>query len=77
MKKQNNIAPLTTICHLNQVTVSTQMILQQKTISAENRTHDADNEAVVNTGHTAKHKVKAASDNVNVIQNAHICFNLV
>jgi hypothetical protein len=41
-----------------------------KTISDENRANNADNEAVVNTGHTAKHDVKAASDNVNAIQNA-------
>jgi hypothetical protein len=33
-----------------------------KTISAENKANDADNEAVVNTGHTAEHDVKAASD---------------
>jgi hypothetical protein len=48
-----------------------------KTISAENGANDADNEAIVNTGHTAEHDVKAALDNVNAIQNAHISFNLV
>jgi hypothetical protein len=48
-----------------------------KTISAENRANNADNEAVVNTGHTAKHDVKVASDNINVIQNTHVSFNLV
>jgi hypothetical protein len=48
-----------------------------KSISTENRANNADNEAVINTGHTAKHNVKAASDNVNAIQTAHIRFNLV
>jgi hypothetical protein len=48
-----------------------------KIISTENEANDADNEAVVNTGHTAKHDVKAALDNVNAIQNAQVCFNLV
>jgi hypothetical protein len=47
-----------------------------KTISAENGANNADNEAITNTGHTAEHNVKAASDHVNVIQNAHISFNL-
>jgi hypothetical protein len=48
-----------------------------KIISAENGANNADNEAVVNTGHTAEHDVKSASDNVNAIQNAHVSFNLV
>jgi hypothetical protein len=48
-----------------------------KSISAENRFDDADNEAVVNTGHTAEQDIKAASDNVNAIQNADVSFNLV
>ncbi len=48
-----------------------------KTISSENGAGDTDNEAIVNTGHTAEHDIKAASDNVNAIQNAHVSFNLV
>jgi hypothetical protein len=53
------------------------MILQLKPSALKNRDNDADNEAVVNTGHTAKHNVKAASDKVNATQNAHVSFNLV
>jgi hypothetical protein len=48
-----------------------------KTISTENGANNADNEAVINTGHTAEHNVKAASNNVNAIQNAPVSFNLV
>jgi hypothetical protein len=48
-----------------------------KTISTENGANEADNEAILNTGHTAEHNVKAASDNANAIQNAHVRFNLV
>jgi hypothetical protein len=48
-----------------------------KIISAVNGANNADNEAIVNTGHTVEHDVKAASDNVNAIQNAHVSFNLV
>ncbi len=48
-----------------------------KIISAENGADKADNEAVINTGHTAEHDVKAASDKVNAIKNAHVSFNLV
>jgi hypothetical protein len=48
-----------------------------KTISAENRADNADNEAILDTGYTAEHNIKAVSDNVNAIQNAHISFNLV
>ncbi len=45
-----------------------------KTISAKTRADNADNEAVINTGHTAEHDVKAVSDNVDAIQNAHVSF---
>jgi hypothetical protein len=48
-----------------------------KTISGENRAGNADNKFIVNTGHTAEYDVRAASDNVNAIQNAHVSFNLV
>jgi hypothetical protein len=48
-----------------------------KTISAENGANNADNEAVVNTGHIAEHVKKEASDNFNAIQNAYVSFNLV
>ncbi len=51
--------------------------ISSKIISAENGADDADNEVVINTGHTAEHNVKAASDDVNAIQNAHVSFNLV
>ncbi len=46
-----------------------------KPISAENGANNAHNEAAVNTGHIAEHNIKAASDNVNAIQNAHVSFN--
>jgi hypothetical protein len=38
-----------------------------KIISTDNGADNADNEAVVNTGHTAEHDVKAALDKVNAI----------
>jgi hypothetical protein len=48
-----------------------------KTISAENRATNADNGAVINTGHATEHVGKEASDNINTIQNANVSFNLV
>jgi hypothetical protein len=48
-----------------------------KTISAESGANDADDGAVVTTGHAAEHIGKEASDNFNAIQNANISFNLV
>jgi hypothetical protein len=48
-----------------------------KTISADNRAINADDGAIINPGHAAEHVAKEASDNVNVIQNANISFNLV
>jgi hypothetical protein len=48
-----------------------------KTISADNGAVNADNGAIVNTGHTAEDFAKEASDNFNTIQNANVCFNLV
>jgi hypothetical protein len=48
-----------------------------KTISADNGAVDADDGAAVNTGHTAEHIAKEASDNFNAIQNAKVSFNLV
>ena len=48
-----------------------------KTISADNRAVDADNGAIINTGHTAEHVAKEASDNFNAIQNAKVSFNLM
>jgi hypothetical protein len=76
MKKQNNIVMMA-VCRINQVTVSTQMILQLKFISADNGGVDADNGAVVNTGHAAEHIAKEASDNFNAIQIANVSFNMV
>jgi hypothetical protein len=46
-----------------------------KSISAENRATNADNKAIVS--HTAEHNIKAASGNVNAIQNSHVSFSLV
>jgi hypothetical protein len=48
-----------------------------KIISAENRAGNADNGAIVNTGHVAEHIGKEASDNFNTIQNTNVSFNLV
>ncbi len=48
-----------------------------KTISADNRADNADNEAIVKTGHTAEIILKEASDNLNAIQNVNISCNLV
>jgi hypothetical protein len=48
-----------------------------KTISADNRANNADNGAVINTGHAAEHLMKEASDNFNTIQNANISFNMM
>jgi hypothetical protein len=75
-KKQNNIV-LMAIRHFDQVTVLTQMILQLKIISADNGADNADNEAILNTGHAAEHVVKEASDNSMPSKNANVSFNLV
>jgi hypothetical protein len=48
-----------------------------KTISAENGANNADNGAVINTGHAAEHVMKEASENFYAIQNANISLNLV
>jgi hypothetical protein len=74
-----------TICHFDQVTVSTEMILQLKpsvlktepTTQTMKPSSTQDNEAIIKTGHTAEHNVKAASDTINAIQNAQVSFNLV
>jgi hypothetical protein len=47
------------------------------TIIADNGAVNADNRAIVNTGHTVEHVLKVAADNINTIQNANVSFNLV
>ncbi len=49
----------------------------QLTLSADNGAANADNGAIISTGHTAEHVMKEESDNFNAIQNTNISFNLV
>jgi hypothetical protein len=48
-----------------------------KTIGTDNKANNADNGAIVNTGHATEHIVKEASDIFNAIQNASVIFDLV
>ncbi len=48
-----------------------------QTISTDNGAVDADDGAIINTGHATEHVAKEASDNDNTIQNTNVSFNLV
>ena len=48
-----------------------------KTIRSDNGAVNADDGAVVNTGHAIEHVTKEASDNFNASKNANVSFHLV